>query len=59
MSLPELEKIEIKYGFEALIEGNNFLQRNLLRFRLDLQLKFREICMGQKQGKIHWINLGL
>jgi hypothetical protein len=37
-----LEKIEIKYGFEALEEGNNFLYRNFLRFGMDFELKFRE-----------------
>jgi hypothetical protein len=41
-----LRKIEIKYGFEALEEGNNFLYRNFLRFRTDFELKFREFCIG-------------
>jgi hypothetical protein len=53
------QKIEIKYGFESLEEGNNFLYRKFLRFGMDLELKFREFCMSQKQGKNHWINLGL
>jgi hypothetical protein len=43
---PLLGKIEIKYGFEALEEGNNFLYRNFIRFRMDLELKFREFCMS-------------
>jgi hypothetical protein len=34
---PLLRKIEVKYDFEALEEGNNFLYRNLLRFRMDLE----------------------
>jgi hypothetical protein len=54
-----LRKIEIKYGFEALKEGNNFLYRIFLIFGTYLELKFREVCMSRKQGKIHWINLGL
>jgi hypothetical protein len=54
-----LGKIEIKYCFEALEEGNNFLRRNFLRFRNDMELKFREVCMSWKQGKNHWINLEL
>jgi hypothetical protein len=40
--LPELKKIEIKYGFEDLEDMNNFLQRNFLRIGMDLELKFRE-----------------
>jgi hypothetical protein len=39
---PFLGKIKIKYGFEDLKEMNNFLHRNVLRFRMDLELKFRE-----------------
>jgi hypothetical protein len=38
-------KMEIKYGFEALEEGNHFLYRNFLRFRMDLELKFEEASM--------------
>jgi hypothetical protein len=37
-----LEKIEIKYGFEELGEMNNFLHINFSRFRIDLELKFKE-----------------
>jgi hypothetical protein len=37
--------MEIKYGFEALEEGNHFLYRNFLRFRMDLELKFEEASM--------------
>jgi hypothetical protein len=41
--LPRLENFEIKYVFEGLEEMNNFLHRHLLRFKTDLELKFREI----------------
>jgi hypothetical protein len=30
MNLPKLENFEIKYGFEGIKEGNNFLLRNFL-----------------------------
>jgi hypothetical protein len=33
------QKIEIKYSFEALEEGNNFLYINFLRFGMDFKLK--------------------
>jgi hypothetical protein len=49
-----LEKIEIKYGFEALEEGNNFLYRNFLRFRMDFELKFREASTSWISIEIHW-----
>jgi hypothetical protein len=32
-----LEKIEITHGFEYLEGMNNFLHRNFLRFRMDLE----------------------
>jgi hypothetical protein len=41
-----LIKIEINFGFEAPEEGNNFLYRNFLGFRMDLELKIREVCMS-------------
>jgi hypothetical protein len=40
--LPELQKFEIKYGFEDLEKMNNLLHRNFFRFRRNLELKFRE-----------------
>jgi hypothetical protein len=43
---PVLRKIEIKFGFEALEEGNNFISRNFLKFRIDFDLKFREASMS-------------
>jgi hypothetical protein len=41
--IPKLRKIEIKYSFENLEEMNNFLHRNFLKIRMDLELKFRKI----------------
>jgi hypothetical protein len=38
-------KIQIKYSFEDLKEINNFLHRNFLRFRMDLELKFRKVSI--------------
>jgi hypothetical protein len=43
---PLLRKIEVKDGFEALEEGDDFLYRNFLRFRMDLELTFRGVCMN-------------
>jgi hypothetical protein len=40
--LPGLEKFKIKYGFEGFKEWNNFHHRNLFRFKVDCELKFRE-----------------
>jgi hypothetical protein len=40
--LPELEKIQIKYGFAGNRIGNNFFDWNFSRFRIELELKFRE-----------------
>jgi hypothetical protein len=39
--LPELEKFEIKYGFEVLDKWNNCTYRNFLRFKKDFELKNR------------------
>jgi hypothetical protein len=39
--LPELEKFEIKYGFEVLDKWNNCTYRNFLRFEMDFELKNR------------------
>jgi hypothetical protein len=38
-----LKKFEIKYSFEVLKEMNNFLHINFFRFKMYLELKFREI----------------
>jgi hypothetical protein len=40
----DAQKIEVKYNFEGLKEMNNFLHINFFRFRMDLELKFREFC---------------
>jgi hypothetical protein len=40
--IPEVEKIEIKYGREGFKEGNNFLHRNMFIFEMDIRLEFRE-----------------
>jgi hypothetical protein len=40
-------KFEVKYGFEDLGEINNFLHRIFFRFRMDLELKFREFSRLQ------------
>jgi hypothetical protein len=40
--LPELENLEIKYGFEGFDERNNFAYRNFLRFEMYFELKFKE-----------------
>jgi hypothetical protein len=45
-----LGKIEIKYSFEDLIEMNKFLHRNFFRFRMDLELKFREFSRLEFDG---------
>jgi hypothetical protein len=45
-----LKNIEIKYGFEDLVEMNKFLARNFLRFGMNLEFKFREVSMSSNQG---------
>jgi hypothetical protein len=42
-----LRKIKIKYGFEDLKDVNNSLHINFLRFRMDLELKFREFSRSE------------
>jgi hypothetical protein len=44
--LPMLEKLEIKYGWKELDMGNNYSYRNLSRFELKFELKFKEISMS-------------
>jgi hypothetical protein len=41
--LPELQKFEVKYGFEDLKKVNNFLHRNFFRFGMEFKLRIREI----------------
>jgi hypothetical protein len=50
--LPEIEKFEIKYGFEGFDERNNFLHMNVSRFEMDFKLRFREVSMSWNQGKL-------
>jgi hypothetical protein len=33
----------MKYGIEEFEEGNNFLYRNISRFKLEFELKFKEV----------------
>jgi hypothetical protein len=42
MYLPELEKLQIKYGCEGFEVRNNFPYRNFLRFEMDFELKNKE-----------------
>jgi hypothetical protein len=35
--LPELKKIEIKYGFEGIHKRNNFPYRNISRFEKEFE----------------------
>jgi hypothetical protein len=44
-NIPELQKVEIKYGFEDLKSMNIFVPRNFFRFEMDFKWKFREISM--------------
>jgi hypothetical protein len=37
-----LQKLEIKYGWKELEMRKNFAQRSYLRFKMDLELNFRE-----------------
>jgi hypothetical protein len=41
--LPELEKIEIKYGCEWFEERNHFLHSNFFRFEMYFELKIWEV----------------
>jgi hypothetical protein len=36
-NLPEIEKIEIKYGFKGFDERDDFLYRHFSRFKLDFE----------------------
>jgi hypothetical protein len=42
-SLPELQKFEINYGFEALENMNSSLHINFFRFRMDFKWKIQEL----------------
>jgi hypothetical protein len=40
--LPFVKKFEINYGFEGFEIRNKFPYRNFLRFKVEIELKFRE-----------------
>jgi hypothetical protein len=40
--LPGFGKFEIKYGFEGFEERNNFLHRNIFKFKVNFEVKNRE-----------------
>jgi hypothetical protein len=56
---PVFQKFEIKYGSKEFEMRNNFAYRNLLRFWMNFELKFRETSMSWTFLKIHWKNLKL
>jgi hypothetical protein len=43
ISLSELKNFEIKYGCELFDKRNNFPYNNLLRFRMDFELKIGKL----------------
>jgi hypothetical protein len=43
MDLPELKKIQVKYGFEGRGVRNKFLHRNVFRFEINFELKIWEV----------------
>jgi hypothetical protein len=46
VSLSELEKFEIKYGWKVFEVSNKFPYRNFSIFKIDFELKFREAFMS-------------
>jgi hypothetical protein len=42
-NVPKLKKFEVKYGCEGFEEWNKFIHRNLFRFEMGFELKFREV----------------
>jgi hypothetical protein len=51
--LPLLQKFQEKYGFVDNKGRNNFPCRNFSRFKMEFELKFREISMRWK--KENWL----
>jgi hypothetical protein len=47
-------KIEIKYGWKVFEIRINFTYRNVSRFEMEFELKFREVSMGRTLLEIHW-----
>jgi hypothetical protein len=41
-----LKNFEMKYGFDGLDERNNFPYRNISRFEMKFESKFREASMS-------------
>jgi hypothetical protein len=41
--IPLLEKLEVKYGWKELEIRNIFTYRNISRFEMEFELKFREL----------------
>jgi hypothetical protein len=41
-----LQNFEIKYGFEGLEEGNNFIHRHFFIIEMGFELKFGEFNVG-------------
>jgi hypothetical protein len=40
------QKFELKNGWREIEVGNNFSYTGFLRFKMDFELKFRELSMG-------------
>jgi hypothetical protein len=43
---PVTQKIELNYGWRAFEVRNKFPYKSFLRFKIDFELKLREISMG-------------
>jgi hypothetical protein len=43
---PVPQKIELKYSWREFEVRNNFSYKDFLRFKMDFELKFREVSMG-------------
>jgi hypothetical protein len=41
-----LQKFQIKYGWKEIEIGDNFTYRNFSRFKIEFELKFKEISMS-------------
>jgi hypothetical protein len=49
----KLQKFTIKYGWKEFDIWNNFPYRNLFRFGIEFELKFRELSMSGMPIEIH------
>jgi hypothetical protein len=55
--LPLLENFKKKFGIEGFEERNNFSYRNFSQFRINFELKFREVLgfeIDRKLMEISW-----